>query len=106
MGHRLHAACLTALVTTLLVSAPSPASPATSAATTATATVAVPVMPRAFTGYAFDACETPSQAAMDAWRTNSPFWGVGVYIAGSNRLCDVKPTPSWVSTQAARGWRI
>jgi hypothetical protein len=65
-------------------------------------------MPRAFTGYAFDACQTPSQSDMDVWRTSSPFGGVGVYIAGVNRLCDPQPnlTPTWVSTQAARGWRI
>jgi hypothetical protein len=107
MGHRLLAACLAALVTTLLVSAPAPASPA-AAATNATAAATVPAMPRAFTGYAFDACQAPSQAAMDTWRTTSPFWGVGVYVAGANRLCDLQPnlTPTWVSTQAARGWRI
>lgn len=70
--------------------------------------VAVAAMPRAFTGYAFDACEAPDQATMDAWRTSSPFWGVGVYIAGDNRLCEEQAnlTTEWVATQAARGWRI
>jgi peptidoglycan hydrolase-like protein with peptidoglycan-binding domain len=65
-------------------------------------------MPRAFTGYAFDACEAPSQPEMDAWRTSSPFWGVGVYIAGANRLCknQLNLNSTWVATQASRGWRI
>jgi hypothetical protein len=101
MRAKLLAVCLTALVTTTL-----PATTGTAAPTTAT--VAVPAMPRAFTGYAFDACETPSQAAMDTWRTNSPFWGVGVYIAGANRLCEAQANlnSTWVSTQASRGWRI
>jgi hypothetical protein len=65
-------------------------------------------MPRAFTGYAFDACETPSQSEMDTWRTSSPFWGVGVYIAGVNRLCDTQANlnSTWVATQASRGWRV
>jgi peptidoglycan hydrolase-like protein with peptidoglycan-binding domain len=100
MRPRLLAASVAALVTTLLAGAPAPA-------TTSTAAV-MPVMPRAFTGYAFDACQTPSQADMDVWRTSSPFWGVGVYVAGANRLCDVQPNlnATWVSTQASRGWRI
>lgn len=73
-----------------------------------TPAVAVPPQPGAFTGYAFDACEAPAQATMDAWRVSSPFAGVGVYIAGENRLCDEQPnlTAGWVQTQTARGWRI
>ncbi len=74
----------------------------------APADAAVKPMPGSFTGYAFDACDAPSQAEMDDLRTNSPFWGVGVYIAGDNRLCDVQAelTPTWVETQAKKGWRI
>ena len=41
------------------------------------------VTPGSFTGFAFDTCTTPSDADMDAWRTSSPFWGVGVYIGGA-----------------------
>jgi hypothetical protein len=97
---KLLAVCLTALVATT--------SPATTATAATAAATTVPAMPRAFTGYAFDACDTPSQADMDAWRTSSPFWGVGVYIAGANRLCEAQTNLSstWVSTQAAGGWRI
>lgn len=65
-------------------------------------------MPGSFTGFAFDTCDAPSQRAMDAWRTSSVFWGVGIYIAGMNRACDAQPnlTRTWVRTQAARGWRL
>lgn len=74
----------------------------------APAQAATKVMPGSFTGYAFDACEAPSQAEMDDLRANSPFWGVGIYIAGANRLCDEQAEldATWVTTQARRGWRI
>lgn len=63
--------------------------------------------PGSFTGHGFDACEAPTQAAMDAWRTASPFSAVGVYIGGVSRLCDQDElTADWVRTQTARGWRI
>lgn len=81
---------------------------------------AVRVSPGSFTGYAFDQCRAPSQAAMDTWRESSPYAGVGVYIAGDNRYCqwerpaeyegDGLPnpnlTPSWVAKQSRKGWRI
>ena len=65
-------------------------------------------MPGAITGYAFDACQAPSQAAMDAWWQSSPYWGVGIYTSGRNRLCDVQVelSPTWVAAQDARGWRV
>lgn len=67
-------------------------------------------MPGPFTGYAFDACHTPSQAEMDVWLTHSPYWGVGVYTAGDNRACPnellLNLTPAWVAQQRANGWRI
>jgi hypothetical protein len=64
--------------------------------------------PGSFTGYAFDACDTPAQAKMNAWLTHSKYWGVGVYVAGMNRACSTQRhlTPSWVSNQAGNGWRI
>ncbi|HEY0772527.1 MAG TPA: hypothetical protein VGD51_00475, partial [Nocardioidaceae bacterium] len=45
------------------------------------------VTPGNFTGYGFDQCETQSQEVMDTWLTSSPYWAVGVYIAGENRHC-------------------
>jgi hypothetical protein len=65
-------------------------------------------MPGAMTGYAFDACQAPSQAAMDAWWQGSPYWGVGIYTSGRNRFCDVQAelSPEWVATQNSRGWRL
>ena len=66
--------------------------------------------PGNFTGYGFDQCITPSQEAMDVWLESSPYWAVGVYIAGDNRFCgddkQVNLTPEWVSTQLAKGWRV
>ncbi len=66
--------------------------------------------PRNFTGYGFDQCVTPTQEAMDAWLTSSPYWAVGVYIAGDSRYCgddkQVNLTPEWVSTQLRNGWRL
>ena len=65
-------------------------------------------MPGAMTGYAFDTCQAPSQAAMDVWWENSPYWGVGIYTSGRNRFCDVQVelSPAWVATQNSRGWRL
>jgi hypothetical protein len=58
------------------------------------------------TGYAFDRCEAPSAAAMDAW-VGSPYRGVAVYIGGLNRTCDAQPnlTPAWVAHVSA-DWRL
>lgn len=67
-----------------------------------------PVTPGNFTGYGFDQCLTPTQAKMDAWLQHSPFHSVGIYISGNSRHCRSQPnlTPTWVSTQLARGWRL
>lgn len=66
--------------------------------------------PGSFTGYGFDQCIAPTQAAMDAWLTTSPYWAVGIYIAGDNRHCgddmQVNLDPRWVTTQLRHGWRL
>lgn len=64
--------------------------------------------PGSFSGFAFDSCHTPSQHAMDVWLQRSPYWGVGVYISGSNRACADEPnlTRTWVRTQTRKRWRI
>jgi len=64
--------------------------------------------PGNFTGYGFDQCLAPSQAAMDAWLRSSPFWAVGIYISGDSRYCRSQPnlTPTWITTQLANGWRL
>ncbi len=66
------------------------------------------VMPGSFTGYAFDACQAPTQQEMDVWLERSPYWGVGIYIAGENRFCDVQDNldADWVTQQSRRGWRL
>ncbi|MDX6326499.1 MAG: hypothetical protein QOK15_2853 [Nocardioidaceae bacterium] len=80
----------------------------TGVSTAAPAAADARVMPGDFTGYAFDACDTPSQRRMDAWRRHSKFWGVGVYVAGMNRACSTQRhlTRTWVATQERKGWRI
>jgi hypothetical protein len=100
-----------------------PARPARAVATALTAlaaclaTVAGPaapadagnrVTPGNFTGYGFDQCVAPSQQAMDRWLATSPYWAVGIYIAGGSRACPDQPnlTRSWVSTQLRNGWRL
>ncbi|MGL5808450.1 MAG: glycoside hydrolase domain-containing protein [Nocardioides sp.] len=64
--------------------------------------------PGDFTGYGFDQCLTPSQAKMDVWLEYSPFLAAGIYISGDSRACRRQPnlTPTWVSTQLAKGWRL
>ena len=66
------------------------------------------VTPGSFTGYGFDQCLAPSQAAMDRWLQSSPFLAVGIYISGDSRACRYQPnlTTTWISTQLARGWRL
>src|SRR3954453_1069358 len=66
------------------------------------------VTPGNFTGFGFDQCTAPTQAAMDAWLTGSPYWAVGIYISGDSRACTSQPnlTPAWVGTQLANGWRL
>ncbi|HXH77375.1 glycoside hydrolase domain-containing protein [Nocardioides sp.] len=64
--------------------------------------------PGDFTGLGFDQCLAPTQAAMDAWITHSPFRAVGIYISGDSRACRSQPnlSPTWVETQVVRGWRL
>ncbi len=66
------------------------------------------VTPGDFTGYGFDQCLAPTQRAMDRWLNYSPFLAVGIYISGDSRACRVQPnlTPSWVTSQLAKGWRL
>ena len=75
---------------------------------TAPAHAANVATPGNFTGYGFDQCLAPDQAAMDAWLRSSPFWAVGIYVSGDSRACTSQPnlTPTWISTQLRSGWRL
>jgi hypothetical protein len=66
------------------------------------------VTPGDFTGFGFDQCTAPSQRAMDAWLTGSPYWAVGIYISGASRGCTSQPnlSPTWVHRQLSSGWRL
>lgn len=83
----------------------------TAVATSATAARAAgpnPVTPGNFRGYGFDQCLAPTQKAMTRWLNHSPFLSVGIYISGDSRACRNQPnlTPTWVSNQLRRGWRL
>jgi hypothetical protein len=66
------------------------------------------VTPGNFTGFGFDQCEAPSQAAMDRWLKTSPYWAVGIYISGASRGCVRQPNldSAWVAEQLAKSWRL
>ncbi len=80
----------------------------TSASPRLVATSSNPVTPGPISGYGFDQCEAPSQAAMTAWRKHSPYRAAGIYISGKLRFCQEQKnlTPTWVRTQLAAGWRL
>ncbi|MFD8287904.1 DUF1906 domain-containing protein [Streptomyces lavendulae] len=82
--------------------------PATAPVITAAGPAAAPrATQQAFTGTGFDACTAPTQRAMDAWRTDSPFGAVGIYIGGRARACaQPQLTAGWVRKQAAAGWHL
>lgn len=67
-----------------------------------------PVTPGDITGYGFDQCLAPEQWQMNRWMNHSPFLAAGIYISGDSRGCRNQPnlTPSWVSHQTSRGWRL
>ncbi|HET9974852.1 MAG TPA: glycoside hydrolase domain-containing protein, partial [Streptosporangiaceae bacterium] len=66
------------------------------------------VTPGSFRGYGFDQCLAPTQRAMNVWLKKSPFLAVGIYISGASRACRSQPnlTPTWVSTQLRKGWKL
>lgn len=63
--------------------------------------------PGDYTGKGFDACAAPSQTAMNAWVSGSPYRAVGVYISGGLRACSQgNLNATWVSTQISKGWHL
>ena len=79
---------------------------ARSRATTPTTPPAVSTPGEIYTGSGFDACNTPSQAQMNAWGSSS-YRGIGVYIGGANMACSQPNLNStWVTTQSDAGWHI
>ena len=95
------AATLMAAVVQSFTITPAAAEPAT--------TVSYPTSASAtrLTGYAFDACATPTLEAMQAWKIASSYQGVGIYIGGVSRSCpQPNLTASWVTAASIQGWRI
>ncbi|MCT9008576.1 glycoside hydrolase domain-containing protein [Streptomyces rhizosphaerihabitans] len=67
----------------------------------------LPTDATSYRGEGFDACTAPSQSAMDAWRDDSPYGAIGVYIGGLNRACAQQHlTADWVRRQYTDGWRF
>ena len=71
------------------------------------ATDDVPANATNFTGEGFDPCTAPSSDVMSAWRADSPYGAIGIYIGGADRSC-AQPnlTASWVSAEYTAGWRF
>ncbi|WP_051450530.1 DUF1906 domain-containing protein [Actinospica robiniae] len=85
----------------------SSASPLATANAVQPQTAAQPSSATTFTGEAFDACDAPSLTTMNAWKANSPYSAIGIYIGGVNRGCSqANLTASWVSTLANAGWHF
>ncbi|WP_372736407.1 glycoside hydrolase domain-containing protein [Nocardioides sp.] len=99
---------LVMLVSTLPANPPATSAGSGVASAAAAAAEPNPVTPGDFTGYGFDQCLAPTQAAMDRWLEHSPFLAVGIYISGNSRACRNQPnlTPTWIRTQLAKGWRL
>ncbi|GGD07943.1 glycoside hydrolase domain-containing protein [Nocardioides daphniae] len=99
---------LSAALLTTTTPAATPATPVVAAKAAAKKTVTNPVTPGNFRGYGFDQCLAPTQAKMDAWLNHSPYLAVGIYISGDSRACRDQPnlTPTWISTQLRKGWRL
>ena len=64
-------------------------------------------VPGTLLGKGFDTCAAPSQSLMDAWKADSDYASVGIYIGGSSMGC-AQPnlTPDWVSSQVGNGWHL
>jgi hypothetical protein len=97
--------------------AAAPASPAGPAQTSAAgqeplevqraAKAQLPASVTNYQGRGFDTCAAPSESAMQAWRSRSPYRAVGIYIGGSDLAC-AQPnlSPSWLRDEAAAGWHF
>ncbi|HEX3925392.1 MAG TPA: glycoside hydrolase domain-containing protein [Streptosporangiaceae bacterium] len=85
-----------------------PAASAANAAANATAAAAPAALsPTNETGKGFDACTAPSSANMSAWKSDSPYSAVGIYIGGPEEACSQPNlTAGWVSAQTAAGWAL
>lgn len=60
-----------------------------------------------FIGNGFDACNAPSESAMQTWMTSSPYRAANIYIGGAERGCaNTNLTATWVSDVRKMGWRL
>lgn len=82
--------------------------PAQIRAHTAMAAATVPVDATNGTRQGFDSCQAPSPDTMTAWKANSPYSAVGVYIGGPKAACPSQTylSAAWVAQQYAAGWKF
>ncbi|MEW1863896.1 glycoside hydrolase domain-containing protein [Streptomyces sp. NPDC088194] len=63
---------------------------------------------RNFSGQAFDTCQAPDLATMDAWIAHSDYRAAGIYFGGRARACKSQThlTPDWVRQTTKAGWSL
>jgi hypothetical protein len=67
----------------------------------------IPQQNENYTGLGFDTCTAPSPADMLAWRNDSPYRAVGIYLGGSDAACDQPNlTPDWLLQSALGGYHF
>jgi photosystem II stability/assembly factor-like uncharacterized protein len=55
----------------------------------------------------FDACEAPTVAQMQNWKTNSPYGWTIIYLGGNQRACPQNNlNAAWVTSIFGQGWRV
>jgi hypothetical protein len=58
-------------------------------------------------GQGFDKCEIPTLNQLQAWKANSPYGAVNLYIGGVSRACSNRGlTAGYVSQAGQQGWRF
>jgi len=92
---RLRLLAAVAAVATLLIISVSPARPQSAQADAPGGRIGVTQQ------MGIDMCTAPTDAEMDAWSHESPYWYVSLYIGGANRACPQENLDSgWVSRHA------
>ncbi|WP_335971570.1 MULTISPECIES: glycoside hydrolase domain-containing protein [Streptomycetaceae] len=63
---------------------------------------------RTFSGQAFDTCQAPDLATMNAWIAHSDYRAAGIYFGGRARACTSQThlTPDWVRQTTKAGWSL
>jgi hypothetical protein len=67
----------------------------------------IPPQNENYTGLGFDTCTAPSPSYMLAWRNNSSYRAIGIYLGGADAACD-QPNlnPEWLLQSALGGYHF